>query len=657
MLDQRKMKILKMLLASNCFLSTETIANAINCTEKTVRNDLKVITYWLKKYPNTRIIRKPGEGVLLHGSSEIKQKLITDLSPFSALEIRSDQQKRKWKITNYLLKNDQFRTIEEIAERVYSSKSTVSKDLSEIEKWLKRYDLKLVKKERKGVKVEGKERNWRLALSDIIGEFSPIVTSFSLLTTNKNDFTQVLDPYELSLIESNIKKLEHRLDFYFTDQAILNLIIHIAIAVKRIKIGKKIEMPVAEMDKLQKRKEYKHAQYFTNELEKIFAVKIPKSEISYITLHLLGAKIRYWQQEDNHLEQSLQKIDAASLEIARQLIKKMAEAIDHTLLEDKELLVGLAIHLHSTINRLEHGLNITNPLKEEIKKTYRFIFELVLSFIPSIEEMTGVSFPEDEVAYISLHAQAALERIKSKVNNKSRVLLVCTTGIGTSQLLSVKLKKNFPSLEIVANASFYDVDKAICKHQPELVITTVPLKDIKVPAITVSPILTKVECHKIAVFLEHVHVVKHKSEDTSLTTLKQFMNEQMIFPHIKIADRYEAIHCLTTELIKFGFVSEQYTQSTLKRELKSSTVIGNGIAIPHGDPNLVKKSTISLATLKKPIDWEGEEVSIIFLLAVKFTDKHVVEKLFKDINRLSEDTKKLRLLKSILQPTQLYQHL
>ena len=64
--------------------------------------------------------------------------------------------------------------------------------------------------------------------------------------------------------------------------------------------------------------------------------------------------------------------------------------------------------------------------------------------------------------------------------------------------------------------------------------------------------------------------------------------------------------------------------SVLEREEHSTTGIGNGIAIPHGKSDAVKKSSIIFAKTKHKIEWDAldeKPVDSIFLLAISNIDK------------------------------------
>ncbi|MDU5950195.1 MAG: PTS sugar transporter subunit IIA, partial [Paenibacillus macerans] len=79
-----------------------------------------------------------------------------------------------------------------------------------------------------------------------------------------------------------------------------------------------------------------------------------------------------------------------------------------------------------------------------------------------------------------------------------------------------------------------------------------------------------------------------------------------------------------------------YAHQALLRERVSATTIGGGIAIPHGDPKLIRSSQIAVATLKEPLDWDQEKVSVVFMLALDHRDQDSMKKLFQRLSLLSE---------------------
>lgn len=635
MLSRHK-QLLKQLLAAHTHTSVATLASQLVCSEKTIRNDLKALDEFLsEKYPNIVIERKPSVGVIIRGKETEKQKLLHDLAQLE--ETNSSQDYRKLQLIKILLTEDKPVTMQQLAERFYISKPAIQNDLEEIEQWLQSFGLVLIRKPHLGIKVEGTEQAWRTALSRLVELL--VDHSYYIFDAKQLKLIEdVLKPYELALIEKEIRKMDEQLEFPLTDQSVISLTVHIAIAIKRIKMGHRIDIHTNQLQELQTKPEYRLAEQLAKQIEQWIAVKIPDEEIGYITLHLLGARLRYDQtNEKKDIEQLLTKMDNEALQIVKELIHDISLHTDERLREDKELLIGLTIHIHSTLNRLRNGLAVKNPLLKDIKQMYRYPFEIVLSLIPKVEKKINVPIPEDEVAYIVLHIQAALERIQHK-NEKIRAVIVCATGSGTSQLIEAKISAAFPKLEIAAVASIAKLNEIIAATKPDVLISTVPLEHRKIPVITVSPLLPKQELDMIEQWIERA------SQPSRYEMLRQLMNPSCIFLDISVSNRFEAIDYIANELCKRGYVKQLYGQSAKEREALSSTYIGGGIAIPHGQIQWINQSVVAVARLSSSIDWDGEQVKFVLMIAHRLNDNRQIKKLFQEIALLSEDEQMLKQL-------------
>ena len=90
---------------------------------------------------------------------------------------------------------------------------------------------------------------------------------------------------------------------------------------------------------------------------------------------------------------------------------------------------------------------------------------------------------EDELCYLCLYFQLALE----PKTPRRRVLLVCSTGIGTSHLLKKRVATVFPELEIADVISLRQLKNV---SDLDLILTTVGLDfEISCPSVTVSVLL------------------------------------------------------------------------------------------------------------------------------------------------------------------------
>ncbi len=95
------------------------------------------------------------------------------------------------------------------------------------------------------------------------------------------------------------------------------------------------------------------------------------------------------------------------------------------------------------------------------------------------------------------------------------------------------------------------------------------------------------------------------------SVILKFANPFLVFPQQEGFSRYELIRKLAGTLVDKGFVDHAYIENAMIRERMSATTIGAGIAIPHGHPDLIHQSAIAIATLREPIEWGEEKVSLV----------------------------------------------
>ena len=94
----------------------------------------------------------------------------------------------------------------------------------------------------------------------------------------------------------------------------------------------------------------------------------------------------------------------------------------------------------------------------------------------------------------------------------------------------------------------------------------------------------------------------------------------------------EVLDGLAELLLKGKFVKEGFLLDVYKRETMGPTLMEGCVAIPHGSPENVIKSAISICILEKPVTWSEEiEVKYVFMLALIEDSKDVLKTLFQAI--------------------------
>src|SRR5699024_3230332 len=135
------------------------------------------------------------------------------------------------------------------------------------------------------------------------------------------------------------------------------------------------------------------------------------------------------------------------------------------------------------INRYKYGMNIRNPMLEDIKRNYPLAYEAGIVAGLAIEEHTGSEINENEIGYLALHIGAAMERRKMETHPK-RCLIVCASGLGSAQLLYYRIKSKFEGkLDVVGTTEYYKLNQYDL-NAIDFIISSVPISDdVPVPVL------------------------------------------------------------------------------------------------------------------------------------------------------------------------------
>ncbi|EIT84741.1 pts modulated transcriptional regulator, mtlr family protein [Fictibacillus macauensis ZFHKF-1] len=643
-MNKRQQAIITLLLERKRGASVHDLAEALSCSEKTIRNDCKVIDQELRKTEKIRLVRKRGVGLYLEGSEQelrhMKEKRVA-----TTLHTNKDDEVRRYQLIRQLLLKNKEMTLQALADQYYVNKGMIRHDLEEMEAWLQTFGITIVVKQKVGIALKGNEQARREALSRLTG-------MLILATEEEQQYIHsIFAAHEIQLVKAGLQQLQQKMTGSFTDEAVNQLVTHILVAIARVKVGSRISIAPEEAWKVAESPEYEAILHFLHQLERQLVVKLPPEEQQYLAIRVLGAKVYYDFIDQTQNQKLLQEAGTDVVEFTKRLVKAISEVTDTPFTQDALLIEGLVAHVKTTFYRIKHGLPLANPMMKEIKKRYFSMFELIYYVIPPLEHMMAVAFPPDEIAYLTLHFQAANERLEKKNAKHRKVLVVCTMGIGMSQLIVTKLQRKFHSLEILGTASLHDAPSEIQKKHPDLVISTVAFEYSDVPILVISPLMTEEEELKIEQFIEQNEEERFAPGES---LIQQFMTPTLVFIESKPCTRESIIKEQATAMQQQGYVMEGYLESVLQREQQSSTAAGGEIAIPHGNPSFVFRTVLAITVMRTPMQWGTTSVSLVMQLAARKEDHHQLQALFKEIFQLTENLQWIRTLQQAEDTKALY---
>lgn len=569
-MNTRALSIIKILLNSVEPVSSLALSQEIGCSTKTIQNEIKEVNKELK---NCEIVSIRGIGYKIEGNLDDIDIKNSDLYDYDRVEYIIK------KIINISSTDKDTIKLEDLADSMYVSLSTVKNDLKEVKKILNEYNLKISSKHKQGICIEASEED---IIKFIINYSNKVDNSLNIKDFLNNNIIENLFSIKKILLDT----LSYE-NMILTDNEFKNIVNYISIYLSRNNTN--------QSD-------------FIKEYIKKYKSKKEKP-IS----------------EDEQL-----LIRKAIKEFCRDL--NIATSIN--LSHDKVFEECLFNHISNLYKRADLGINQYEITAGEIKLKYPFPFELGKIAKKTIEKNLNMEISEDEVENIALHIGGALERIDKRDEKKVyKTIIVCTSGVGTSMLIKSKLENIFKGkLEIIKVIPSYLIDY-INVLDIDFVISTVEVNLENVNVIKVSPMLTDKEIKLIEKYIETENVYIDLD-------IQNLFSSELFFKDIKAETRSQVIDIMSKKLVEKGYIDDTMRQSYFERETIATTEIGNMVAIPHGAKGEVYENKVAIGILKEPISWEVGKVRLIIMLALdkeKILDyEDVFSKIYKRVDSIAK---------------------
>lgn len=569
-MNTRALSIIKILLNSVEPVSSLALSQEIGCSTKTIQNEIKEVNKELK---NCEIVSIRGIGYKIEGNLDDIDIKNSDLYDYDRVEYIIK------KIINISSTDKDTIKLEDLADSMYVSLSTVKNDLKEVKKILNEYNLKISSKHKQGICIEASEED---IIKFIINYSNKVDNSLNIKDFLNNNIIENLFSIKKILLDT----LNYE-NMILTDNEFKNIVNYISIYLSRNNTN--------QSD-------------FIKEYIKKYKSKKEKP-IS----------------EDEQL-----LIRKAIKEFCRDL--NIATSIN--LSHDKVFEECLFNHISNLYKRADLGINQHEITAGEIKLKYPFPFELGKIAKKTIEKNLNMEISEDEVENIALHIGGALERIDKRDEKKVyKTIIVCTSGVGTSMLIKSKLENIFKGkLEIIKVIPSYLIDY-INVLDIDFVISTVEVNLENINVIKVSPMLTDKEIKLIEKYIETENVYIDLD-------IQNLFSSELFFKDIKAETRSQVIDIMSKKLVEKGYIDDTMRQSYFERETIATTEIGNMVAIPHGAKGEVYENKVAIGILKEPISWEVGKVRLIIMLALdkeKILDyEEVFSKIYKRVDSIAK---------------------
>lgn len=617
-LNNIELKIVQFLFENeNQYQPSQRIAKNIQVSNKTVRKYLNSMSTVVEEF-GAEIEMKKGSGyrLVIENSSQFYQFIDVVWERRNAMEdsqLLINNKDRERFILNALLLENQLLTIDDLSDLMFISKSTVSKIIQMIKKRLAEFSLDIAYSQAGHIKVNGEELEKRRFILHYFLSYSPLDNHI-----NMDLFEYQYEGFSAETIFIIVLEKCREFEIQLSDFVLQNLVLHIALAIKRNEKGFSIDK-VSVDENIEYSKELFVAEKIVANIKKLIGIQFSKNEAKYIALHLKSKSNNPYAMNVRR-EESEVSLQEQIMAVLMQL--KSQQEFYFSM--DQQLIMGLKTHFAPLLTRLKLKIKLKNPLLDEVKEKYREVFGLTKKYFSRMPILADYQVDDHEWAYICLHLLAAVERYKQ--DHKVNVVVICATGLGSAQMLKNRLENEFSAnMNIVDVISYYQLNDEILKNV-DLIVTTIDISTIfyKIPVVKVSVFLSKKDIDALNKYMNHFILKKEENSETKAATsqinelFQLYFNEERFIVFDRPISRNDLLNALIQTLTDANASFDEDLKNQIYiREQFGTVAFKEHVAFPHPSQPIGINSEIVVGLIPVGVQWDTEhpDVKLVVLMS------------------------------------------
>ena len=570
-------------------LPQDELARRFDVSTRTVRTDITALNALLAEH-GAQFILNRGEGYQLRINDEARFQRLRAQSPATLRVPRNSPDRVRYLLTRFLTSAFSLK-LEDLAGEWFVSRATLQNDMADVREWLGRYHLTIETKPRYGMKLFGSEVAIRTCLTDLLWQIDQENPDSPLLTI------EALNSGILQTLQPLLQQCFARHNIRLSDEGERYLRLYCAVAVRRISEGYPLNDPgEGEVDDEVR----EAARQLVSLMRPLVGKPISAAEEHWLRVNIAARRIQ-------EVAPSAINADDADTLVAY-LLSYINTHYNYNLQDDAQLRADLLTHIKTMITRVRYQIHIPNPLLANIKQHYPMAYDVTLAAVTSWGKYTPYVISENEIGFLVLHIGVGLERhYDVGYQRHPRVLLVCDSGNSTLRMIEAMLLRKYPQLQVTARLSQRDYETRT-RIDEDFVISTIRLTEKEKPVVVMSPFPTDFQLEQIGKLV--------LVDRTRPYMLEKYFDEE----HFLIVDQpisqSALFRQLCDQLEREGYVDAAFYPSVEEREAIVSTMLGEGIALPHSLGLLAQKTVVYTVLAPQGICWGEDTAYVIFLLAI-----------------------------------------
>lgn len=311
-------------------------------------------------------------------------------------------------------------------------------------------------------------------------------------------------------------------------------------------------------------------------------------------------------------------------------------------LTDRELIDRLSRHVIRMRSR-PRADNPRNALTAEVKRAYPMLFDIAVRLAQDIAPTKDLARSADEQAYLALHLGSAVQpatrdRVRIAVRapeyhdivDQLAIRLATHTDADVTRELadpdaeppSDHLAAPSPDLLVIAGLTPRPTESGVPstpsgpdRHGPDAAdaADTSPSNARTVRTVQVDLMPSDTDLARVHAAVLEVRQARARAR--LVATLLDALEPAFFVRGFPPDGADGVIRALTTRLATAGVVDPSYAEDILTRERLSSTVFADHVAVPHALTLSATRTAIAVALDEHPMDWNGEPVKLVVLVA------------------------------------------
>lgn len=611
-LQKKEIQIIKLLLSANTYMSSYTIASSTGINRRLVRDEMNNIKIILQSL-GYRLISKASKGYLIEAIiPNTLQELSIKMEQFEQLhfsEIPTLPNERYDYIIRRLLNTNEYIKIDDLANELLISRSSVSNDLKNVRGTLGKSNLIIKQKPNHGLKIHGKEIDCRKPLVDLFfTNFKDSSMFYDLLRCSNQD-NEIIENVILQILE-----YEH---IEISDISLCDFLLCISAMVTRMRLGFFLDEEV-DIEDIKERKEFSIAKKISLLLEDRLSITIPEIETTQIGIELLSKRsslnIEPYQE-------------AEATRIADASIQQIYNVTRINFATHVSLYEELIRYNQGTLLRQRFGTKLRNHLYKEIQQKYALGYELAKIISQTYQKLGHLPLSLSELSYFAIMLNTALNK---GVHRKRKALLISGLSHGATELIEWQVNERFGNeIHIIKSTQFYKLyheDLSVY----DFIISTMPIHEsLAIPCLFINPIMEEADFSVIDNYLAYTFY--NRGIETCFHP-KLFKSH---FRAKEITDIFNEIY----KLAKQQFALKDRSFKKVLNDPKSTTIheYDNHIAVIKYNKPINNNNAISVVISEQPIHAITKEIQIFVLLSFKEKDDHLANAITNALAALSQN--------------------